>query len=91
MVAQSPARELIETPGFLDESNLARELRSCDAVVLPYERRRVTQALSSASAALLDVLSTGTPVVASRVRSLEGSSARARTGCWSSLVTSWTC
>lgn len=71
MVAKSPARELIETPGFLDESNLARELRSCDAVVLPYERRRVTQALSSASAALLDVLSTGTPVVASRVRSLE--------------------
>lgn len=71
LIAASSARELIETPGWLDGKRLATELSACDAVVLPYELRRPTRALASASAALLDALSTGTPVIASRVRALE--------------------
>jgi glycosyltransferase involved in cell wall biosynthesis len=69
-IEAGPPRDLIELPGFLPDERLGPELRACAAVVLPYELRPGTRALASASAALFDVLSTGTPVVVSDVRAL---------------------
>jgi glycosyltransferase involved in cell wall biosynthesis len=70
LVEGSPARDLIELPGFLPDRSLEAEIGACDVVALPYDRRLGKRSLASVSAALFDVLSTGTPVVVSDVRSL---------------------
>lgn len=70
LIERSPARGLMELGGFLAEDALGAELRSCDVVVLPFERRMGKRGLTSASASLFDALSTGTPVVATDARAL---------------------
>jgi glycosyltransferase involved in cell wall biosynthesis len=52
----------------LPEAQVASALRSCDVVVLPYERPRRLRNLTSVSSSMVEALAAGTPVVTSEMR-----------------------
>jgi glycogen synthase len=63
-------RGAVEVGGRLPDDALVACLRTCDAIVFPYEERRTAAGLASISSAVFDVLGAGVPVVVSDVRAI---------------------
>lgn len=62
--------ESVHLMGTIPESQIAAQLRTCHAIVLPYEVPRAYSGLASTSAAAHDAIAAGVPVISTGVRAL---------------------